>query len=130
MPCNTRRAIATILLVPVLSLALPAPVRAGEAFAASVAAQRVVVERLLVQHGVEPAQARARVHALTDEEAAQVAEKFGEMPAGGNFLAFLAAVLMVPLYLIAMVVAAMVSSKRSAGSTSQTTPTSTERVDN
>jgi hypothetical protein len=38
----------------------------------------------LLQHGINPAEAAARVLALTDDEVVQLGEKLGDLPAGGD----------------------------------------------
>ena len=86
-----RRWIAGVL---VLSLALPLPAQAGmlATDAALGAAQRDRITRLLdradVQsrleaYGVKAGDVKARVAALTDDEAAQLAARIDELPAGG-----------------------------------------------
>jgi len=52
---------------------------------ASLLERSEVQERLLVL-GVDPANARARVAALSDAEAAQLAAQLDELPAGGDIL--------------------------------------------
>ncbi len=47
---------------------------------------RVDVREKLVTLGVDPAQVQARVDALTDEEASQLAKHMDELPAGGDGL--------------------------------------------
>ena len=44
------------------------------------------VQEQLVKWGVDPAQAKARVARLTDEQLASVAQRMGGLPAGGNDL--------------------------------------------
>lgn len=75
----------------ILSLALPLPAQA--ALVATDAAlerqrlaglfERAEVQQQLRAYGVEPAEARARVAALTDAEAAQLVSNIDELPAGG-----------------------------------------------
>jgi len=100
-----RRAVAALLVVPVLSLALPAPARAGEAFAVPAAAQRALVQRLLVEQGVDGRAAALRAMALTDEEAARLAADFDDLPAGAGQnpleVIAVAVVLYVGLYAVA-----------------------------
>jgi hypothetical protein len=83
-----RRLVAGLLIV---GLALPLPARAAlVATDAALERQRIagLLERAEVQqqlraYGVEPAEARARVAALTDAEAAQLVSNIDELPAGG-----------------------------------------------
>jgi hypothetical protein len=75
-----RRSIATLVAASMLALSLPAPVMARDA-PTDVARHRV--ELLLVEHGVDAREARARVTALTDEEAVRVAAEFHKLPTGG-----------------------------------------------
>lgn len=88
-----RRAVASLLVV-CLSAAGMAPAYAGivgsDAVIAGAARGQVasVLERSEVQArlqamGVDPAQVQARVAALSDEEAAQLAARLDELPAGG-----------------------------------------------
>jgi hypothetical protein len=87
-----RRGIASLLI---LSLALPLPAQAG--LVATDAAVRAEhherVSRLLERadlqaqlrgYGVSAADVQARVAALTDEEAAQLAARIESLPAGGE----------------------------------------------
>ena len=83
-----RRWVASLLI---LSLALPLPVHAGMVGTESLLERERVVtllERADVQarlqaHGVSPAEVKARVAALTDAEAAELAAKIDQLPAGG-----------------------------------------------
>ena len=80
-----RRSVATLMAACMLAVSLPPRVQAGEV---SPGVDRQRVERLvveaLVHYGVNPAQARARAAALTDEEAARVAAEIDKLPAGGS----------------------------------------------
>lgn len=89
-----RRAVAGLLVV-CLSAAGMAPAHAGivstDAVIAGAARGQVasVLERSEVQArlqamGVDPTQVQARVAALSDEEAAQLAARLEELPAGGS----------------------------------------------
>jgi hypothetical protein len=88
MIAQFRRLVAGLLIV---GLALPLPARAAlVATDAALERQRIagLLERAEVQqqlraYGVEPAEARARVAALTDAEAAQLVSNIDELPAGG-----------------------------------------------
>jgi hypothetical protein len=44
------------------------------------------VQNALVAQGIDPAEAKARVGSLSDEEAIHAAEKFDQMPAASGFL--------------------------------------------
>ena len=48
--------------------------------------ERVEVQARLQSLGVDPASAKARVAALSDEEAARLAAQMDELPAGGDLL--------------------------------------------
>jgi len=90
-----RRFIASLLVVSMTGLALPLPSQAAVVAtdAALAAAQRERVATLLERadvraqleaHGVRAAEVKARVAALTDEEAAQLAGQLDRLPAGGE----------------------------------------------
>lgn len=89
-----RRFIASVLMVCVAGIGMPLPAFAGmvstEAVVANADRTRVAnfleredVRLQLEAQGVDPAQVKARVAALTDEEAAHLAAHMDEMPAGG-----------------------------------------------
>jgi hypothetical protein len=98
-----RRWIASLLI---LSLAVPLPVHAGMVTTESLLEreriatllERADVQAQLQAYGVSPGEVKARVAALTDEEAAQLAARIDELPAGG--LSILGAVLLVFLVLL------------------------------
>lgn len=83
-----RRLIASLLIV---ALAAPLPVHAGMVTTHTILdrerimnlVDRVEVQARLQAYGVAPSELRARVAALTDEEAAEVAGKIDRLPAGG-----------------------------------------------
>jgi len=90
-----RRMISGMLIVCTMGLGLPSPAYAGmvatdAALAAAdrdrVAAMldRADVRSQLQALGVEPADVKARVEALSDAEAAQLAGRVQELPAGGE----------------------------------------------
>ena len=104
MTGRVRRVVAGLLIVCMGGLSAPLPALAGivstdtavvgaerERLAsllerlASLLERSEVQERLLVL-GVDPANARARVAALSDAEAAQLAAQLDELPAGGDIL--------------------------------------------
>jgi len=89
-----RRAIAALLVV-CLSGAGIAPAYAGIVSSETVAAgaarshvasvlQRTEVQARLLAMGVDPNEVQARVAALSDPEAAQLAARLDELPAGGS----------------------------------------------
>jgi hypothetical protein len=80
-----RRLILTMLIVTLSAHVLAAP------------DERVALAQKLTAHGVAPDEAQARVAALTDEEATELAATIEAAPAGGNkgVLAMLAGAAMV-----------------------------------
>jgi len=112
MKSRLRQAISSTLIVSVLSMGLPVPAQAGivrtEAAAdrerIAAVLEREEVRTRLAAYGVGPAEAKARVAALTDEEAGRLAAEMDALPAGaggGDFViyAFLA-LLLLPFVLI------------------------------
>ncbi len=94
MVAKFRRLIASLLVLSIAGLGLPLPVHAGMvgtgAAVASVERERIAtfleredVRQQLHAQGVRPADVSARVAALTDEEASQLAAQMDSMPAGG-----------------------------------------------
>jgi len=92
-----RRAVAGLLIICMGGLAAPLPALAGIVSTDSVIAgaererlagllERVEVQARLQSLGVDPASAKARVAALSDEEAARLAAQMDELPAGGDVL--------------------------------------------
>jgi hypothetical protein len=92
-----RRMIAGLLIVCMGGLSAPLPALAGivstdtvlagaerERFAGML--ERSEVQERLQTLGVDPANAKARVAALSDAEAAQLAAQLDELPAGGDIL--------------------------------------------
>jgi hypothetical protein len=98
-----RRWIATLLI---LSLVLPFPAHAGmvttqgalERERIAAVLERAEVQAQLQAHGVSPSEVKARVAAMTDTEAAELAARIDELPAGG--VSILGAVLIVFLVLL------------------------------
>lgn len=94
MKTNLRRSIASLLIVSIIGLGLPLPVQAGMVSTeASVAADRDRIAAMLDRsdvraqleaRGVNADDAKARVAALTDEEAAKLAAEMDALPAGGD----------------------------------------------
>jgi hypothetical protein len=94
MIAKFRRLVASLLVLSIAGLGLPLPVHAGMvgtgAAVASVERERIAtfleredVRQQLQAQGVSPADVSARVAALTDEEASQLAAQMDSMPAGG-----------------------------------------------
>jgi hypothetical protein len=94
MIATLRRLVASLLIVSIGGLGLPLPAQAGIIATDAVVAagergriasllDRADVRAQLQAYGVSPADVKARVAALTDEEAAQLAAKIDALPAGG-----------------------------------------------
>ncbi len=98
-----RRLVASLLIV---ALAVPFPAQAGMvATHDALDRERIVslIDRAEVQaqlqaYGVDPADVKARVGALTDAEAAELAGRIDSLPAGG--IGILSAILIVFLVLL------------------------------
>jgi len=95
MIARLRRLVASLLVVSIAGLGLPLPAQAGvvstDSALASAERDRIasVLERADVRaqleaYGVRAADVKARVAALTDEEAAQLAGRLDSLPAGGD----------------------------------------------
>lgn len=108
MIVKLRRIIASLLVLSIAGLGLPLPVQAGmvgtHAVVASAERERIAsfleredVRQQLQAQGVSPTQAKARVAALTDEEARQLAGQVDSLPAGGDILGVLLTVFLVLL---------------------------------
>jgi hypothetical protein len=108
MIAKLRRLVASLLVVSIAGLGLPLPVHAGmigtETTLASAERGRIVtfldrddVRQQLQARGVSPSDVKARVAALTDEEAAQLAAQIDDLPAGGSVLGVLLIVFLVLL---------------------------------
>jgi len=104
-----RRIVASFLILCMGAISAPVPALAGIVSTESAigGAQRerlaVLLERGDVQArlqelGVEPADARERVAALSDREAAQLAAHLDELPAGGDLLGVALIVFLVLLF--------------------------------
>ena len=94
MKSNAYRFVAGLLIVSLAGLGSPLPVQAGmvstETAVAGAERERVAsfleradVRAQLQAQGVDAMQAKARVAALTDEEAAALAARIDALPAGG-----------------------------------------------
>ena len=92
-----RRVMAGLLIVCMGGLSAPLPALAGIVSTDTVVAgaererlagmlDRSEVRERLQAFGVDPANAKARVAALSDAEAAQLAAQLDELPAGGDIL--------------------------------------------
>ena len=95
MRTTNNRFIAGLLVAALLTAGLPRPVLAGTIATDQVVAadardriaqalSRAELRARLEAHGVDPAEVQARVNALTDDEAAQLAERIDALPAGGD----------------------------------------------
>jgi hypothetical protein len=103
-----RRFIASLLILSLAGLGVMAPVQAAMVAtdAAVLTAERARISSLLERaevraqlqaHGVDPADVKARVAALTDEEAAQLAAQLDSLPAGGSVVGAIVLVFLVLL---------------------------------
>jgi hypothetical protein len=107
-----RSAISFLLVSALLSLSLGAPAQAAmlgteQLIAAETSQQqrayvqelmdRVEVRQQLMAHGVDPAEASARVDAMTDTEVQTLVTQLEDLPAGAGVLGVLAFVLIVLL---------------------------------
>src|SRR5512134_344450 len=108
MITKLRRLIASLLVLCIAGLGLPLPAHAGmvgtDAVVGSAQRDRIAifleredVRQQLQEKGVSPADVKARVAALTDEEAAQLAARMDSLPAGGDVLGVLLVVFLVLL---------------------------------
>ena len=86
-----RRFVSVVLIVSLLGMGLPLSAQAGMLPTDSVTKERIVgfldrsdVRAQLESMGVNPADAKARVASMTDDEAAQLAAKIDNLPAGGD----------------------------------------------
>ena len=108
MTAKLRRMIASLLVVSLAGMSLPLPVQAGmvgtDAVVSSAERDRIAsfleredVRQQLQAQGVSPADVKARVAALTDEEAAQLAAHMDSMPAAGGIVGAIVLVFLVLL---------------------------------
>jgi hypothetical protein len=92
-----RRFVSVVLITSMLGLGLPLPAQAGmlptESALASPEKERIVsllersdVRAQLQSLGVNPADVKVRVAALTDEEVSQLANRIDSLPAGADGL--------------------------------------------
>ena len=111
MPRTFRQFIAASLILCVIGWAVPLPAQAamlstdralasGDKGRIAQFLDRADVRAQLQAHGVNPADAKARVAALSDDEAAKLAGQIDSAPAGGDAGAVIGAALIVFLILI------------------------------
>lgn len=81
------------------AVVLDAQQRAQSLATVNAALDRADVQQKLSSLGVDPAQAKARAAAMTDAELAQLSQRIGELPAGGDALAIVGLVFVVLLVL-------------------------------
>lgn len=86
-----RRFISVLVILSLVGMGLPAPAQAGMLPTEAATKERIVgfldradVRAQLESMGVNPADAKARVASLTDDEAAQLAGKIDNLPAGAD----------------------------------------------
>jgi len=86
-----RRLVSLVLVVSMLGMGLPLPAQAGMLPTDAATKERIMgflersdVRAQLESLGVSPADARARIAAMTDDEAAQLAGKLDQLPAGAD----------------------------------------------
>jgi len=104
------RSLALFACLSLFTVTLPLPARAAligtdQVLHADTAARahvqawlaRAQVQKALIDNGVDPAQVNARVQAMTDREAADLAARIDQMPAGGDVLGILFAVFVILL---------------------------------
>jgi hypothetical protein len=99
MPAILRRVVCGSLIVSLVGIGLPLPASAAmlstpaalDADRAHLSAvlDRAEVRKQLEAYGVNPAEVKARVAALSDAEAADLAQRIDALPAGGDALAAL-----------------------------------------
>jgi hypothetical protein len=105
-----RRLIASLLVVSIAGLGLPLPAQAAmvgtDAITGSTSTEReriatfldrAEVQAQLQAQGVSPTDVKARVAALSDDEAAQLASRIDSLPAGGEILGILLVIFIVLL---------------------------------
>ena len=102
-----RRLVSAFLIVSMLGMGLPLPAQAGMLPTDAVTKERIIgfldrgdVRAQLESLGVNPAEAKARVASLSDDEAAQLAAKIDNLPAGGDGGALIGALLIVFIVLL------------------------------
>lgn len=109
MTGRIRRIVASFLILCLGAMSAPVPALAGIVSTGTVVAgaerervagllERSDVQARLQALGVDPADARSRVAALSDEEAAQLAAQLDELPAGGDVLGAAVLIFLVLLF--------------------------------
>ncbi len=58
------------------------------------------VKSAIISQGVDPLEANARLDSLTDAEVIQLADQIDQLPAGGEFLSFVIAVLVIVILIL------------------------------
>jgi len=85
---SLRRLLAATLMVSIAGMGLPLPVQAGmvptQSALPGTSSARERIANLLESYGVNRAEVSARVAALSDDEAAQLASRLDALPAGGD----------------------------------------------
>lgn len=61
------------------------------------------VRAAIVSQGVDLLEADARIDSLTDAEAIQIADQIDQLPAGGDFLGFIIAVLVIVILVLVII---------------------------
>ena len=61
------------------------------------------VRSAIVSQGVDPLEADARLDSLTDAEVIQLADQIEQLPAGGDFLGFVIAVLVIVILVLVII---------------------------
>jgi hypothetical protein len=61
------------------------------------------VRSAIVSQGVDPLEADARIDSLTDAEVIQIADQIDQLPAGGDFLGFIIAVLVIVILVLVII---------------------------
>jgi hypothetical protein len=131
MKTAIRRSIAGLLVVSVTGLGMPVPAQAGTVSTEETIAtkrdrvtamlDRAVVHAALEARGVSPADAQARVAALTDQEVAALATRIDAHPAGGGTAA-LGVLLMLAYFALAMAAGSAINSLGRGSKEPQRTP--------
>jgi hypothetical protein len=61
------------------------------------------VHSVLIAQGIDPLEAQARIDSLTDSEITQLADQIEQLPAGGNFLGFVIAILIIVVLVLVII---------------------------
>lgn len=95
--CSLQASVAQAAFVPTEELNATDSAQQDSRVALSNLLAREDVRQQLMAHGVSPEAAEARIAALTDAEARQLADQFADLPAGGDGLGVVILVLLVLL---------------------------------